>query len=489
MHFVAALDLQQGMRGVLCLFEGVVSGAADGYARMVGKPACTLLHLGPGLANSLANLHNARRAFSPIVNIVGDHATYHRALDAPLTSDILGLARPVSGWLRLAESADQVATDAAAAVQAALGPPNCIATLVLPADSTWNEPARPVAAQAIPKLKTPDQDNIKAAITALRSGEPCALLMNGRGVTEAALRSASQIQQASGARLLGDTFIARTPRGAGRVDLPRLPYFAEQAEPVLKGLKHLILVDTNAPVSFFAYPGRASELSPTGCTAHRLTTRGEDAEAALAQTAEALGASRLAPLVSERLHPGPMHGPINAASAAAVVAALLPEQAIVVNEALTSGAAMAGPTQSAAPHDLLDVTGGAIGMGIPAAVGAAIACPDRQVVSLQGDGGGMYAVQGLWTQAREGLDITTIIFSNRKYAILQMEFMRAGTHNLGPKAMDLLQLDRPDLDWVAMAAGMGVPGQCAETAEDLAAALAKGLATPGPFLIEAVMAS
>ena len=488
MHFVAALDQQDGMRGVLGLFEGAVTGAADGYARMAGKPACTLLHLGPGLANGLANLHNARRAFSPIVNVVGEHATYHRALDAPLTSDIAGLAAPMSDWVRMAESAPALATDAAQAIQAAQGPPGRVATLILPADAAWNEAQGPAAPLPTPDLKAPDPKRVDAAVAALRSGEPCALLMNGEGVSESALRCASRIHQASGAKLLGDTFLARIPRGAGRVDLPRLPYFAEQAEEALKGIEHLILVDTKAPVSFFAYPGRASELTPPGCTVHALTERGEDAVAALTEVAEALDAGRLAPQVTALQKVDRPQGPLTPESAALAVAALLPEQAIIVNEAATSGFAMHGMTAGAAPHDVLDLTGGAIGMGIPAAVGAAVACPDRRVLNLEADGSGMYTVQALWTQAREGLDVTTVIFSNRKYAILQVEFMRVGAHNPGPKAMDMLQLDRPDLDWVALAAGMGVPGRRADSAEALFAALAESFASPGPFLIDAVMA-
>ena len=488
MHFVAALDQQDGMRGVLGLFEGAVTGAADGYARMAGKPACTLLHLGPGLANGLANLHNARRAFSPVVNVVGEHATHHRALDAPLTSNIAGFAGPVSGWVRLAENAEEVAADAAEAIAAALGPPGCVATLILPADTAWNAAKGPAAPLPCAVLKAPDPKRVDAAVAALRSGEPCALLMNGEGLGERALRFASRIQQASGAKLLGDTFLARIGRGAGRVELPRLPYFAEQAEEALAGIRHLILVDTKAPVSFFAYPGRASELTPPGCAVHALTERGEDALAALTEAAEALGATQLPPCVGQLREVDLPRGPVTPPTAAAAVAALLPEDAIIVNEAATSGFAMPQMTEGAPPHDWLDLTGGAIGMGIPVATGAAIACPGRRVLNLEADGSGMYTLQALWTQAREGLDVTTIIFSNRKYAILQIEFMRVGAHNPGPKAMDMLQLDRPDLDWVALAAGMGVPGRRAESAEALSTALAESFASAGPFLIEAVMA-
>ncbi|MEQ8484079.1 MAG: acetolactate synthase large subunit [Pseudomonadales bacterium] len=487
MHFVAALDKQDGMRAVLGLFEGVVTGAADGYARMAGKPACTLLHLGPGLANGLANLHNARRARSPIVNVVGEHATYHRALDAPLTSDIEGFARPVSGWIRVAESAGSVAGDAAAAVQAAMTPPGQIATLILPADTAWSEAAGGARPLPVPGLTPAAPDRIEAVIDVLRSGEPCTFLLNGAGVGEQALAWVSRIARKTGARFLGDTFIPRVARGAGRVDLPRLPYFAEQAEQALAGSRHLILVDTKAPVSFFAYPGRPSELTPAGCAVHTLAGAGEDCVAALQAVADGVGASGEAPDFNVLARPGVPGGALNPETIGQSLGALLPDHAILVNEAATSGFALPATTARSAPHDWLDLTGGAIGMGLPAAVGAAVACPDRRVVALQADGSAMYTVQSLWTMARENLDVTVILFANRKYAILQVEFMRVGVENPGPKAMSMLDLSRPDLDFVHLARGMGVPAVRATDARSFATALADSFATPGPYLIEAVL--
>jgi acetolactate synthase I/II/III large subunit len=486
MHFVAALDRQPDMRAILGLFEGVVTGAADGYARMAGKPACTLLHLGPGLANGLANLHNARRARSPVVNVVGEHATYHRALDAPLASDIAGFAGPVSAWIRMAESASGVADNAAAAVQAAVTPPGQIATLILPADTAWNEASGGAAPLAAPGLASADAANVEAAIAALRSGEPCALLVNGLGVSEAGLQLVSRIGQHSGARLFGDTFLARIPRGAGRVDLPRLPYFAEQALEALSGVRHLILVDTKAPVSFFAYPGVASELTPSGCQVHALTVPGEDTLAALEAVVEGIGAAGVAAATRSPARPARPVGALGPESIAAAVGALLPEHAVLVNEAVTGGFALPAMTAAAAPHDWLDLTGGAIGLGLPAAVGAAVACPGRRVVAMQGDGSAMYTIQSLWTMAREALDVTVVLLANRKYAILQVEFMRVGAENPGPKAMSMLDLSRPDLDFVHLARGMGVPAVRADDAASFSAALAESFATPGPYLIEAI---
>jgi acetolactate synthase-1/2/3 large subunit len=488
MHFVAALDRQRGMRGVLGLFEGVVTGAADGYARMAGKPACTLLHLGPGLANGLANLHNARRARVPVVNVVGEHATYHRRLDAPLTSDIEGFARPVSAWVRTSSSAREVAADGAAAVAAARSAPGQVATLILPADTAWNDADGPASAQRPEPFAPPSAATIAAAAMALRSGAPCAILMNGPALADpAALENAGRIAAATGAKLLADTFVTRIARGAGRVDVERLPYFGEQASEVLAPFAHLILVNTKAPVTFFAYPGKPSELTPANCRVHTLAAPSEDGVRALAELARALDATTATPARAVRARLSTPTGQLNPESIARALGALLPENAVVVNEAATSGFLIPAMTAGAAPHDWLDLTGGAIGQGLPTAVGAAVACPGRRIVALEADGSGMYTVQSLWTFAREQLDVTVVLFSNRKYAILQVELMRVGAGNPGRKAMDMLALSRPDLDWVKLAEGMGVPATRATTADAFATQLARALATPGPSLIEAML--
>ena len=487
MHFVAALDKQDGMRSVLGLFEGVVTGAADGYARMAGKPACTLLHLGPGLANGLANLHNARRARVPLVNVVGDHATYHRHLDAPLTSNIAGFADPVSGWIKASTSAMDVASDGAAAVAAAMTPPGQIATLILPADTAWGPASGPAQPVAAPRRAAATTGAIDDAAAALRSGQPCALLMNGAALGERGLELAGRIAQRTGAQLLADTFVTRIARGAGRVDVQRVPYFGEQAAEVLAPYRHLIFVATKAPVTFFAYPGKPSELTPKGCTGHTLATPEQDAIQALQALCEAVGAQKSAPVTTARQQLSLPRGALTPQSAAQALGCLLPEGAIVVNEAATSGFAIPTLTAGAPQHDWLDLTGGAIGQGLPCAVGAAVASPSRRVLALEGDGSGMYTVQALWTMAREGLDVTTVIFSNRKYAILQVELLRVGAGNPGRKAEDMLSLNRPDLDWVALATGMGVPATRATTAEEFSNQLARSLAAPGPGLIEVVL--
>ncbi len=485
MHFVAALDDVPAMRGVLCLFEGVATGAADGYGRIAGRPAATLLHLGPGLGNGLANLHNARRARTPLVNIVGDHATYHARFDAPLQSDIASIAGAVSGWYRASSRADDVGADAADAVAAALGPPGCVATLVLPADASWSATAtgpRPPAPARRPDLVPPD--TVDEVAKALRSGERSALLVGGSAVRAAALQAAGRVAVTTGAALLGETFPANLERGAGLPAVERLAYLAEMAQAQLEGVRHLVLVDAAAPVSFFAYPDKASDLVPPGCTVHTLVRPGEDAALALESLAEAVGApaDAAAPVVPAR--PARPAGPLTTESLAAAVGAVLPEGAIVVDEGNTSGLFVAGATAGAPRHDWLTLTGGAIGIGLPMATGAAVAAPDRPVLCLQADGSAMYTLQALWTQAREGLNVTTVVLSNRSYAILNMELHRVGADAGGPAARRLLDLTDPELGFCDLARGMGVPARRVETAEDFAAALEAGLHGPGPALIE-----
>jgi acetolactate synthase-1/2/3 large subunit len=488
MHFVAALDDVPAMRGVLCLFEGVATGAADGYGRVAGRPATTLLHLGPGLGNGLANLHNARRAHTPVVNIVGDHATYHARYDAPLQSDIASIAGAVSGWYRSTARSDDVAGDAANAVAAAMGPPSCVATLVLPADASWSEssvgpcPPRPLGRPTVVPIDVVDE-----MAKALRSGERTALLLGGGALRAEGLHAASRVVVTTGAALFGETFPANLERGAGIPAVERLAYFGEMAQAQLEGVRHLILVDTTRPVSFFAYPGKPSDLVPDGCTVHTLARPGEDATGALMALAEAVGApaDAAAPAASHR--PERPTGALNTESLAAAVGAVLPEGAIVVDEGNTSGLFVSAATAGAPRHDWLTLTGGAIGIGLPAATGAAVAAPDRPVLCLQADGSAMYTIQALWTQAREGLNVTSVVLSNRSYAILNIELHRVGADAGGPLARRLLDLREPDLDFCALARGMGVSAHRAESAEDLAATLEESFAEAGPTLVEVAL--
>jgi acetolactate synthase I/II/III large subunit len=485
MHFVAALDSVPEMRATLGLFEGVVTGAADGYGRMADKPAATLLHLGPGLGNGLANLHNARRARTPLVNIVGDHATYHQQYDAPLQSEIDGVARAVSGWMRTSVRTGDVARDAADAVAAATSPPGHVATLILPADVSWGdgaEPAKPIA--PTPRAVVPD-DLVDAVAKVLVSGEPCGLLVGGSATSERGLVAASRVANATGAKLLGETFPPRLERGSGRPPLERLGYLAEFMTAQLAGLRHLVLVDAKEPVSFFAYPEKPSYLVPDGCDVYVFAAGADDAVGALEHLADVVGGAD--PTIQPAQRPERPSGELTGEAVANAIGALLPEGAIVSDEANTAGLWVAAATAGAPPHDSLTLTGGAIGQGLPVATGAAVACPDRKVVCLEADGSAMYTLQALWTQARESLDVTTVIFNNRSYAILNLELSRVGAESPGPKALDMLDLSRPDLDFAALAEGMGVPAARATTADEVVTALERGLAEPGPFLVDAVL--
>jgi len=486
MHFVAALDEVPEMHSVLALFEGVATGAADGYARMTGRPAAVLLHLGPGLGNGLANLHNARRGHTPIVNIVGDHATYHARYDAPLQSDIESIAQGVSGWIRSADSTANLQADAVAAVAAAHGPPGQVATLILPADVCWLESDGPMPPDAVPQPRPVMNSTLDQIAEVLASGEPTAFLLGGASLMEKGLLAASRIGAATEAKLIAETFPTRLQRGAGLPSLERLMYLAEFAQAQLAGLKHLILVETASPVSFFAYPEIASDLVPVGCTVHVMAEHGDDSVSALEQLAQRLGASSDSAQLAEPSRPDLPAGALNAESFAAAIGALLPENVIVVDEGNTAGLFVSGFTAGAPRHDWLCLPGGAIGFGMPVATGAAVASPGRKVLNLQADGSAMYTFQALWTQVREGLDVITVILNNQSYAILNLELTRVGAHP-GPKALEMLDLTNPRLDFVALAQGLGVAATRATTAEEFTEQLEVAFTTPGPHLIEAIL--
>ena len=486
MQFVSALDRQPKMRPVLCLFEGVATGAADGYGRMAGKPACTLLHLGPGYGNGLANLHNARRAFTPIVNVVGDQATYHRQYDAPLTSDIAAITSANSVWVKSAESADQVGPLASEAIAASFGPPGGSATLILPADTAWSE-TNTRGPKVTPGHKRAVAGGAVDAIARkLKAAKKPVLLMGTTACNEAALAAAGRIA-AAGIRVLTDGLIGRLPRGAGRFSPDRMMYFGEMALEDLAGVDLMVFVETTQPVAFFAYPGKPSVLVPKGCETAELASRQEDGAAGMADLADALGAPR-EPKVQPFELPDAKQGALSPATVGAAIARHMPEGAIVSDDSVTSGQPIINLTRTARPHDWLGLTGGAIGQGIPVAVGAAVASPGAKVISLNGDGAAMYTIQGLWTMARERLDVTTVIFANNTYRILGIELGRTGAGNPGPAAGSLLNLGDPSIGWVDLAKGLGVPGVRCETAEAFDAAFARAMGEPGPALIEVVVA-
>lgn len=489
MHFVAALDRVPEMRCVLALFEGVATGAADGYARMMDRPASTLLHLGPGFSNGMANLHNASRANSPIVNIVGDHATYHRAYDSPLTSDVEAIARPYSSWLKTSKSAADISDDAAAAIAAARTAPGRIATLILPANIAWSEAGNIARVPAdTPRARVADAPVVRAA-ELLQSG-PAAIILAGPALREASLATAGRIAARTGAKIYAPYGMARAHRGAGRVPVERIPFMLDAALAMFANLRAVVLVGATAPVAFFAYPERPSSLTPDDCVVHVLSDPAQDGVAALEALADRLDARTAVPVFAPVLVPQPQSGPITLAGIAAVVAAAIPENGIVVDEAQTSGRSIMPASVGSPQHDYICNTGGSIGYAMPVAVGAAIACPDRPVMCLEADGSGMYTLQALWTIARERLNVTTVIMANRKYQVLIGESKNVGAggvDTLGPRALDMLHIGRPDLDWVALGKGMGVPGQRVTTLEAFATALQQAMRDAGPALIEVVV--
>lgn len=486
MHMVGALDSVPGIRAVLALFEGVATGAADGYGRMADKPAMTLLHLGPGHANGLANLHNARRARTPVLAVIGDHPSWHLVNDAPLTSDIESLARPVSKFVRRAAKAQTLGADTQEAIAAACALPAGVATLIVPGECAWDALRDgDTLAQAPPsEPRVPDDAALAAVADALRGDAPAALLLDGSGLRGDGLRAAGRIARATGCELLAHTFVSRVERGAGLPAVAKIPYFPEQARALLEGFARLVLVGATAPVAFFGYPGQDGSVVPPGCEVLALASPDQHAASALEALADRLGAAQ-APELPVLAPPATPTGALDPGVLGGVLASVQPEGAIVMDEAATSGFPYWAQSASCAPHDYLGLTGGAIGQGLPAATGAAVACPERPVIAFQADGSGMYTLQSLWTQAREGLDVTTVVCANREYRILRVELARADIANPGPQAQAVTSLADPVLDWVALARGMGVPGVAVDDAEGLARELRRAFAEPGPHLIEA----
>lgn len=486
MHFVAALDHVEGMRCVLALHENVATGAADGYYRMKGRPACTLLHLGPGLANGLSNLHNAKKAGSGVVNIVGEHAETHVALEAPLYSDIEGIARPVSGWVHTSHSAADVGADAATAVAEARRAPGQVATLVLPSDTAWNEGG--VVAEPQPVPAPEGVSEAAAAEAAALLDGPETLLLLGQGAVGAEnLELAGRIAAKTGCHLLSEWSNAVMERGAGRVMVNRVPYPIDQALELLAPYRNIVLLGAREPIGFFAYPGKPARLTPEGANLYTLADRSRDLDQALAALCAAAGATEVPPAhVAEAHLPEVPEGPMGPDTFAPVLARAIPENAIVVDESITTGRAFFPATAGAAPHAWFNNLGGSIGYSMPCAVGAAIACPDRKVLALTGDGSAMYTPQALWTMARENLNICVVIWANRSYRILRGELSGVGVQNPGPRAMDMLSLDRPAIDFAAQAQSMGVEAEAVTEVAQFQEALARGIEKDGPYLIEAI---
>jgi acetolactate synthase-1/2/3 large subunit len=483
MNFVAALDQVPEMRCILGLAEIVVTGCADGYARIAGRPAATLLHCGPGFANGWANVHNARRANTPMVNVVGDHATYHVPYDTPLTSDVEGLARTASDWVRTTRSPQAVGADAAAAVQAACTAPGRIATLILPADMSWSEGGTVAAPLPAPGRTAPDPAAVKSIAQALRRRESAVLFLSDQSLTEAGLVAANRVAHATGARLRAPTQVPHIVRGRGRVPVDRLPYVMAGGLEAFASAKHVVLSGSKPPAQFFAYPSKPSLLYPPEAMVHLLATPVQDQVAALNALADELGAPQQVPIPGVDAPAELPRGKFESIAFGQVLAALLPENCIVAEDAVSSGRPLFSATFHAAPHDWIQITGGAIGHGLPCATGAAAAARDRKVICLQADGAGMYSPQALWTQAREKLDVINVIFANRIYRILQGELTAVGAKP-GPASKELLDIARPEIDWVGLAASMGVEGKRVDTLESFADVFRAACARRGPFLIE-----
>jgi acetolactate synthase-1/2/3 large subunit len=483
---VLALGQEPGIRPILGLFEGVCTGAADGYGRMLDTPAMTLLHLGPGFANGIANLHNARRAKTPLLNLIGEHATWHRAADPPLAMDIETLASTVSGWQRTNKSAAELSRDLADAVAASRY--GQVSSLIIPNDHQWAECSTNEISAPYFSFAPLDFASIESAARMMRTHQKTALIMGGRALRKRGLEAAARIKTLMGCDLLANNVPAYIERGAGLPSVIRIPYFPEVATDLLSKYELVVMAGTKEPVALFGYAGGSSQLLTEEQEKVHLAGDTQDAVGALEYLADTLSAPSNSKIpghiLAKPYRPPIPEGELTAEKACIVLAALQPEGAIIIDEGITSSYAYYSISSGLPPYSFVAIAGGSIGYGMPCATGAAIACPDRPVINIEADGSAMYTLQALWTQARESLNVTTLLCSNRSYNILKLELARAGTSSPGTKVLSLIDLDQPVIDWVSLARGMGVSAVSVNTAEGLSHELGKALAEPGPHLIE-----
>jgi acetolactate synthase-1/2/3 large subunit len=398
----------------------------------------------------------------------------------------------VSHWVRTSRSSLEVAADGAQAVAATRdGALGRIATLALPADTAWGPGGEVVRMPSAAALRAPDADAVRAAAKLLASlGRRAVLLVGDAGAGERAAPLAAAIARKTGCRVLAEFYSPRTAGGRGRTRIERLPYAVDAAVDKLEGAECLVLAGSTEPIGFFAYPSKPNQLKPAGCALLTLADARDDVPAALAALADELGAGAPASAATAKaieLDALRHANTLDADLIGHALVALLPEQAIVVDEAVTSGRAFGNRFAAAAPHDWLTVMGGAIGFGLPAALGAGLGAPGRPVLALEGDGSAMYTVQALWSIARESLPLVAVIFANRAYRILQGELEGVGATISGPKATHMLTLDQPALDWVSIAKGHGVPGARVQTPDEFVRELQRAFASRGPYLIEALV--
>ena len=482
LSLVQALDHNPSIHSVLAIFEGVCTGAADGYARISGKPALALLHLGPGLANGLANLHNARKAGTPVISVVGEHASWHIAANAPLTSDIGTLARPMSKFVHTTTRPELAATDMATAITHALQLPSGPATLIVPGDVQWAQvPDQQVSIQ-LPVHTTPNSTDIERAARALRSGN-AALVLSGSALRTPGLRAADRIARATGCRVLAPTFPPVQDRGAGLICPDKIPYPPEPARQLLASYHNVILAGAAEPVAFFGYPNSRSGLCAEDAAIIQLCDPTVDPASALVALADTIGAPPVRNVPAPERPQAP-HGPLTPLLMCQAIAAAQTENTIVMDEGATAGFSYYSFSAGAPPFTYMTLTGGSIGQGLPCAVGAAAAEPHKRVICLEGDGSSLYTIQSLWTMAREKQKVTTVICKNRAYSILRWEMERART-TPGPASLALTGLDNPEISYVKIAEGFGVEARTVRTGEELTNALRHSFTSSDPMLIEA----
>lgn len=487
-YFVDALGKVPIPRPVLTLTEAVAAGAADGAARIGGQPTALLLHLGPGLANAIAYLHNAKRAHSPIVVVVGDHSQGVANQDPPLASDIDSLAHTFSKAVIHVTQHEHPRHSAARAGYIAVDATPGIVTLIVPSDLSWSETNDIPRLQRPPRtpLNTPES-TLERASAALIEPDGTAVIVGGDLLRTEGQETLERLTRCQNLTVWANTFPARMDRGYGRPRVRRLPYLPEMAIAALENTRRVVIAGGANPVPFFGYPHLPDRLVTEECEIITLTSDPSAAPSSIAALMP--NAEELTLLGSTHIEPATKdddNAALNPANFASVVAELLPADTIVVDESNTLGLNLEEATANAAAHTWLPaLTGGAIGHGLGMAIGAALAAPERRVLALIADGSSLYTPQALWTHASETLNITTVILSNRSYGILNFELHRLGSEAETEGAKRLLSLSPPSIDHIRLATGFGVPAARASTVGELIDALTSAWLSRGPSLIEA----
>ena len=477
------------LRVVLCLFENSVTGMADGYARMLDKPALGMVHVTCGLTNALANMHNARIANSRMIIFGGGVHVAHE-VNEPVHSMLQRqpyVAQIAAQCVIEARSPDQLAAAATQALKASNDGAGKIVYVYGPNNAVWGESSfQGKLTSSAEQRQRVSTATISSIADTLKAGKKTAFILDNLALREEGLEILGRIAEGAGGRLFREWLPSRIAMGAGRVRTETLPYGGAEGRELLSEFDQIVLVGAKIPVCPFSYENQPWVKIPENCNVHTLATADHDILAALEELATQLDLPEKASNRYNRKPGEPPTGPLSGNSIVQSLSILMPADSIVLDEAMLENVMFPLLMDGAAPFDFMAACpGGAIGAGPPVACGAAIACPNRKVILLEGDFSLMQGNTALWSMAQHNLDICVINYNNEGSASLSTELARVRQGEAQPKSIELLRIRKPTIDYAAMAESMGVPASRAETAEEFHLQLTKAMSTKGPHFIDA----